>query len=113
MSFCMTLKLDIMNYQINYISFSKFNYYEIDKFFLFISNLNVFYKQILEMGFEIQCPTCSFRWRDIKCNMNRYINCVTRNSFYLGYREFHNRILMGIILLPIWHTTRKIGDDQL
>ena len=45
----MTLKLDIMNYQINYISFSKFNYYEIDKFFLFISNVNVFYKQILEM----------------------------------------------------------------
>ena len=85
----------------------------VDKFFLFISNGNVFYKQILEMGFEIQCPTCSFRWRDIKCNMNRYINCVTRNSFYLGYREFHNRILMGIILLPIWHTTRKLGDDQL
>ena len=45
----MTLKLDIMNYQINYISFSKFNYYEIDKFFLFISNVNAFCKQILEM----------------------------------------------------------------
>ena len=50
MSSCMTLKLDIMNYQINYISFSKFNYYETKEMFCSnFSNVNAFCKQILEM----------------------------------------------------------------